>query len=446
MSGFVYVAKYRNAESPIKIGMTKDPMGRTKSLNSTSHHDHIDMIRAWPVADPKHIESQIHRDPALKPYRTQGKEWFTVTAAQAIQICSSYCVQFTNARFSTFSQNFRRASKDKKRLFYRLLFNRVSLVHHLLTPWEIQNPGQQSTQRSPAGRDAPAGVFTDAVLFWLEWQSLSQNFNQFMQQRPLDTQIIGHHYPDTNYRDTAPPEDPLNPKDIQTQGSKLTSVWDCDRALIKVQQYQLNYQRYLNGQSYRTDLVIRLLEKKRFTGSDLYAIRMQPNQKFLDLWDECEEDPTSVGAINLDKIYQEQKITANLIGLQREIFAQKDRAAEQERLAQEQRAEQHRQAELQKHRIQTEREERRARQFTELQCRLADEEWKRHMALFFAVGFWVITLFVNTDPGSLGVATLVLIIAIAGILIYFSATIKRIRQQLSRCTLVMGQNRTLGTW
>jgi len=300
-SGFIYIAKFRNNFSgTIKIGMTgkTDPKDRERSLNSTSLPEHMDMIKVWAVADAKEIESRIHRDPGLKKFRTDGKEWFTVPVDDAIAICDKYCVQFNNARFRSLWLDFSRAKKQDQVLFYTLLFRRSLAVDCYLTEWEKENPGQQSANRRQTAVGLQPNRFRDIIAFWQEWQGLSQTFGEFIQERPCDG--LGyrgylehqpeHTHPNDRYYDDQQPSTPF---------------WADSRYNMEgqLEKFRKELKCYFTGYTKSIDWYISQdLLKGKPKKQDLYAVRMEPHAKLMAFMD-------SIDPHNVDLMIEKNYIT-----------------------------------------------------------------------------------------------------------------------------------------
>ena len=300
-TGFVYVAKFRNNFSgTIKIGMTNksNPRDREKGLNSTSLPDHMDMVKVWAVADAREIESRIHKDPALKKFRTDGKEWFTVSVEDAIAICDKYCIQFTNDRFKTLWNEFSRASRLDQDLFYTLLFKRSMAVRYFLTEWEQDNPGQQDINRRQTAVGLAPDKFRDIITFWQEWQGLSQSFRQFIQQRPCDGVAyrggIEHHPNDVYYNDVEPykPHQAITRESMEWQLARYRDELRCwFRGDTKSIQWYIS-QHLLKGKP-----------KKQ----DFYSVRMEPQAKLIEFKGTIDPDRVD-GLIENDYITPTRKV------------------------------------------------------------------------------------------------------------------------------------------
>ena len=190
-SGYVYVAHFPNQDNLVKIGQTKDPYNRSKTLNSTSLPTNLKMAKWWPVANAKEVEKACHKHPDLKPHRNPGKEWFNVSIEAAIKICEGLCVGFTNKRFDLFFKEFKKLNLKQQKDFVVQYWRRYKWSVLLLTKFERENPGHQDNDRSQLATVAGAGVHPDAVKFWVEWHSLSKSVKDWSEERPLDRYIKG---------------------------------------------------------------------------------------------------------------------------------------------------------------------------------------------------------------------------------------------------------------
>ena len=186
-AGFVYVAKFKNADTPVKIGMTTNPKNREKGLNATSLPSKLEMVRTWAVANARLVESLIHKDKELKIHRTEGKEWFTVSSDKAIEVCERYSIQMCNDQFKKMYNDFSKADKDDKKLFYQKLLDRSYKVEFNLTQTEQDVPGYIDTNRKKEAVGLRPDKFRDIVAFNQEWQGLSMNFRDFLKSRPCDS-------------------------------------------------------------------------------------------------------------------------------------------------------------------------------------------------------------------------------------------------------------------
>lgn len=190
-SGYVYVAHFPNRDNLVKIGQTKDPHNRSKTLNSTSLPMNLKMAKWWPVANAKEVEKACHKHPDLKPHRNPGKEWFNVSIETAIKICEGLCVGFTNKRFDKFFKEFKKLNLKQQKDFVIQYWRRYKWSVLLLTDYERENPGHQDNNRSRLATVAGAGVHPDTVKFWVEWHTLSKSVKGWSEERPLDRYIKG---------------------------------------------------------------------------------------------------------------------------------------------------------------------------------------------------------------------------------------------------------------
>jgi hypothetical protein len=190
-SGYVYVAHFPNQDNLVKIGQTKDPYNRSKTLNSTSLPMNLKMAKWWPVANAKEVEKACHKHPDLKPHRNPGKEWFNVSIEAAIKICEGLCVGFTNKRFDLFFKEFKKLNLKQQKDFIVQYWRRYKWSVLLLTEFERENPGHQDNNRSQMATVSGAGVHPDTVKFWMEWHTLSKSVKEWSEERPLDRYIKG---------------------------------------------------------------------------------------------------------------------------------------------------------------------------------------------------------------------------------------------------------------
>ena len=286
-AGFVYVAKFKNADTPVKIGMTTNPKNREKGLNATSLPSKLEMVRTWAVANARLVESLIHKDKDLKSYRTEGKEWFTVPSDKAVEVCEKYAIQMSNDQFKKMYNDFSKADKNDKKIFYQKLLERSHKVEFTLTQTEQDVPGYIDNNRKKEAVGIKPDIFRDIVAFNQEWQGLSMNFRDFLKPRPCDSLRIdtnwkcsdGELYNDSNI--------PLMNLDITIDDLKGDQAITIKNRLDK---YAKNFEHHLEGMDYNIKMFASYLagraSNKRTAKQDLYAVRMEPMVKLREFIEE----------------------------------------------------------------------------------------------------------------------------------------------------------------